>query len=694
MFHVRRFPRRVSRCVVLVALATSAGVWDAPAAVAHEGHAALPSKGATVSGNQLLLSAPARRAIGVKTAKITLGDFERVLRVNARVELPWSQQAMVTTLVPGKIERLLVQPGQAVVAGQELARIESLELETLQLRMLQAANQLELSKQLVDQRSGLVESGIVRQTSLLEAHRDLEQQAAELVIVRRKLSALGLERAVLDRVLSTRQPVRTLSITSPRQGIVAHVDVRIGDSVEPDQHLFNIVDTSKVLIVGEVLETDLALVSAGLPARVTFASLPGRAVSSQIDDLELKINEGRRTVNARVYADNADGLLRPGLFGRMEIQVKFAKDAILCPANALIEEGTAAWVLLEQGHGKFLRRSVKLGLRTKKQAEILDGLFPGDRVIVAGNQLLAALFTDGAQGATKSPASPRRRLQKTPGEPSLPSAEKPVGESLLVVQGSVEVPTGQKAFASSTVPGRIADIHVVPGQAVREGDLLAEVESQELRHWQLDLLQAQVRWNWTRGAIERLERLQGVAARKEIWPLQTELVALNSTVDSLTRKLSLAGLSDVQIDRLKNEDLSAPDQEDTIVSTLPIRAAIHGRLARFEVVPGQVIQPPDQLFEIHDTSTVWVKAHVFQREQAGIAAGQQAVVTFPADPNLRLTGNVVRTAPVLDERERVLPVWIELPNPDGFLKEGMLAEARIGLVPRRQTTVQTTAPSN
>lgn len=114
---------RVSLATLILALAV------AGPSPAHDGHAALPSKGATVDGNKLLLSEAARRAIGVELAKVTLENLDRSIRARARVELPWYQQAMITTLVPGRIARVSALPGEAVEPGRELAYVESLELE-------------------------------------------------------------------------------------------------------------------------------------------------------------------------------------------------------------------------------------------------------------------------------------------------------------------------------------------------------------------------------------------------------------------------------------------------------------------------------------------------------------------------------------------------------------------------------------
>ena len=88
-------------------------------AVAHENHAPLPTKGVTVAGDTIMLSDKAREAIRLTTEKIDFGDIHRTVTVNARVELPWYAQAMITSLVPGKIDVVLVRPGETVVPGQE-----------------------------------------------------------------------------------------------------------------------------------------------------------------------------------------------------------------------------------------------------------------------------------------------------------------------------------------------------------------------------------------------------------------------------------------------------------------------------------------------------------------------------------------------------------------------------------------------
>src|SRR5215218_1957668 len=305
----------------LVALAVAA------AAYAHEGHAPLPTKGATVQGDRVMLSDKARRAIGVEVTKVTLGDVRRAVRAVARVELPWHQQAMVTTLVPGRITRVLVRPGEPVEAGQELARLDSLDLESLQRELLKADAERAHARRLFDLRESLHSDNVVALAEVLDARRSLEEQSARVVIAEQKLLALGRDRAALQRLRAKGQPVLSLSIVSPIRGVVTHADVRVGQQVEPTQHLYHVVDVSEVGIAGEVLESDVAAVAVGQPVRVRFAALPGRVVEGALHHIHPEIDPRTRVQEAVIHVSNPGGALRPGLSGVMEIEVARAKEA-------------------------------------------------------------------------------------------------------------------------------------------------------------------------------------------------------------------------------------------------------------------------------------------------------------------------------------------------------------------------------
>ena len=376
------------------ALALVAGVaWAISGDVrAHENHAPLPTKGVTIAGDTIMLSDKAREAIGLTTAKVELGDIHRMVTVNARVELPWRAQAMITSLVPGKIDQVLVRPGETVVPGQELARVTSSELATLQLTLLQAKAEVGLARKLFDQRTALDQQGVIAGKTLFEAQATLAQKSAALEIARQKLASLGLDQALIEKVQQDGKPLSHVSITSPMGGIITHADVRIGQLISATDHLYHVVDPSKLWIVGDVLESDVRFLKSGQPVEASFTALPKKKFGGQIDHLRLKMNRQTRTQGVVIAVENPGGHLRPGMSGRVQISVQVAKEAVVCPADAVIHSRTGTYLLVQRMPGKYENRRVKLGLTENGRVEVLEGVFPGSQVVLVGNALLAALL--------------------------------------------------------------------------------------------------------------------------------------------------------------------------------------------------------------------------------------------------------------------------------------------------------------
>lgn len=642
------------------------------AARAHEGHAALPTKGATVQGERLMLSPSAAKAIGLATAKVSLTDLKRTVRGTASVELPWSQQAFVTTLVPGKIEKVLVKPGETVTAGQELAQVASLELESLQLAMLQVSSQLTLARRMLEQREALAAQQVIPAKNVLEARTEVEQRAASLYVLLQKLRAIGLSEDELQRIGDTGKPVSVISMYAPIGGIISDADVRVGQIVEPSEHLYHVVDDTRVWLVGKVLEADAGQITRGQTVQVTFDAFPGKTFTGKIDQVDLEIHAADRTLSVRIKQDNKAKLLKPGMFGRMQVEVERIVQAIVCPRIALIRDGQSVHVLVEQSPGNFVRRSVKVGRVHGQQAEILDGLFPGDRVVTVGSHELGALFgsspsklaVDRTGAGTKSRAQPAAR-----------SATR----QAIIAQGRVELPTDRKGFASANIQGRVSRILVEYGQPVEKGQLLAEVESLEFKTLQLDLLQARVQLKQAKVSLARMEGLgeKQLVAQKELWRLRTEVETLTNTVTSVRRKLALAGLSENEIARIERVELSASGPITQLAAALPIRSPATGVVAGFNLVPGQVVKPDEQLFEVHDDSKVWIQAYLFEQEATRVRTGQRVTISVPYDATFEASGTVMRVSPVLSSSNRVFSIWTELANPDGQLKEGMSATVSI-----------------
>jgi len=632
-------------------------------AVAHENHAPLPTKGVTIAGDTIMLSDKAREAIGLTTAKVQLGDIHRIVTVNARVELPWYAQTMIASLVPGKIDKVLVRPGETVAAGQELARVVSAELETLQLSLLQAQAEVELARKLVEQRRVLDQEGVIAGKVLAEAEAALAEKSATVEISRQKLLAIGLNEAAIQQIEKTGQRLAYVSIISPIEGVIVHADVRIGQAVSATDHLYHVVNPKTLWIVGDVLESDVRFLASGQSVIAGFSGLPGEELRGEVDHLRLKMDPQRRTQSVVIAVENPKDRLRAGMSGRVRISVEAAKKAIACPTDAIIRSRTGTYLLVQRMPGKYENRRVKLGMAENGLTQVLDGAFPGDQVVLVGNSLLAALLGN----------EHKARINETR-ETTAKKVEKK-DEVIAVAHGSIELPTDRQAVVTPQMEGRIGRIHVRPSQQVAAGDVLVELDSLQLRSVQLELLQAWTQARLVEQSLHRLEQLgsQGVTSKRQMWEKKSELQTLLLRIESLKRQLVLFGVEPEALRRLEQADLTKPGAGAELVQTVPVRAPAAGRIASFNIVPGQVVGRDTTLFEIHDLAKVWVKGNVYEKDAHQVHLGQVAHVHFAAYPDLEAKGKVVRISPQMDEKMRVLPVWIEVENTDHLLKDGMIA---------------------
>jgi cobalt-zinc-cadmium efflux system membrane fusion protein len=652
---------------------------------AHDEHDNLPSTGVAVRGDRLLISPEAQKSLGVSTTVLHLQDLKRDVMANATVEIPWRTHAFATSLVAGRIAEVLVQPGDTVDKGQRLAEVESQEIETLQLDLLKAASEYLLASRLLEQRGGLASSGSISERRVLETQTTRDQFAADRGIAIRKLLSLGFTSAMIDQLLTTREPIRTIPIVSPLAGIVSAANVRVGQVVSPWQQVYEIVDLSTVWVHGQVLETDSTSVAEGQPVDVLVDALPDQNFVGKVDHVGVKLDPESRSLHVHVEVDNHEKLLREGMFCRLRIRARVAADAIACPYDAVVDPGGSPWLLIEDRPGTYLRQPVKLGMRSGSFVEILDGAFPGDPVVITGKHELASLFTAAdeqqASGASATTSPGSHSAQHSPAPPQ------------VIAQGQIELPTDKKATAYSTVTGRIARVLVEHGQSVKAGEVLAEVESLELRNVQLDLLRAQSQLKLSRKVLEQYRRLNatGGIAEKDLWETQSETDNLQATVNSLRHKLSLMGLADEEIEQIAGLDIAQVTSSEPFRTISAIRSPIDGRITLFDLSIGQVVRPQDELFEVHDTRRVVARGYVHEHDSVDVGVGQPVTVTITADPTYAAGGVINRTAPTLSTFSRAMSVWAELDNSGGELKEGMLA--RLAITPRARPDATARGPA-
>ena len=647
-------------------------------AYGHEGHAALPTKGTQIDAQQgtVFLSREARDALAGKTAEVELRAVEKSILAYATLVSPWAKHAFATSRVGGRIERLFVKPGQYVQAGQPLAEVRSLELENLQLELLNAENYLALSEKVIKQQKELAREQVIPGRDLLEAAAKHAQNQSAVKVARVKLQSLGWSDRDINQFVDgdTSAKGRLLTVTSPISGTVTHADLTVGKVVEPNEHLFEVVDLSSVWVRVGVLEKDIQLVAPGQAIELALTAFPGETVSCQVDVKSLALDSESHLGSAWGELTNpvdAEPKFLPGMNGQARIVVYAPGKRTAVPASAVVGEGTERFVLVEEEAtdkgSLFRKRNVVIDAVTPETIFLREGnVFPGDRVLTQGAQILASYFAAGV-------LRPSEEAKKNIGL-RLEAAVPRRVEDTIEVDGLVDVPPDQRAIVSSQLPGTLEQIRVDRGQMVRAGDVIAELASLEFQNLQLELLQADEQVRLLAQQQKLLEEVDGnqnqIVTRRRLWELDSDYSAANDRRQSVRRKLQAVGLSADQLDAILNSQ--------QLVATLPLRAPIDGALVHFDKTLGQAIKADEPLFDIHDLSRVWVQGHLTERQLSQVrldATNPQLVrVRLAADPTAVATGKVVRSAGVLGAENRTLAIWVELDHsPTTTWQHNMLA---------------------
>jgi len=324
----------------------------------------------SVPGRAAVTIAPERaQLLGIRSEPVMASVSRGTLRTVGRVAVDERRREVVQTKYEGYVEKLYADfTGKPVHRGQPLLAIYSPELVSAQKEYLVARGaQQRLGESNVP---GVAKGG----AELAEAAR---QRLRSLDV-----SAEGI--AALERTGAAR---RTITLRSPVSGLVIEKMAVEGMKVSPADRLYEIADLSRVWILAEVYEKDLAAVRVGLPARIVLPTEPGREWRGIVSFVSPTVKPETRTVEARVELSNAGGVLKPDMFA--DVYLEGASTSVLTvPESAVVQTGERTLVFVDKGQGHYEPREVSIGERVPGGYRVRGGLVKGERVVVSANFLL------------------------------------------------------------------------------------------------------------------------------------------------------------------------------------------------------------------------------------------------------------------------------------------------------------------
>lgn len=332
---------------------------------------------------KLHLSIAQINAAGVQLATAGPRELASAISFPGEIRFDEDRTAHVVPRVPGVVEAVQAELGQAVKRGQVLAVIASQQISDLRSEQQAAQRRLELARLTLRREQQLWQERISAEQDYLQARQVVQEAEIALANARQKVAAVGPAGA------GNRYELR-----APFDAVVVEKHLTVGEVVDETSNAFTLSDLSRVWATFAVAPRDLDKVVTGRHVTVSAPDL-GAQVEGKVNYVGSLLGEQNRAATVRATLANPNGAWRPGLFVNVAVSVERFNAAVAVPESALQtwEEQTVVFARTEEG---FEARPVTTGRRDGGQVEITSGLAAGNRVAAAGSFVLKSELGKGS----------------------------------------------------------------------------------------------------------------------------------------------------------------------------------------------------------------------------------------------------------------------------------------------------------
>lgn len=349
------------------------------------------------------LNAQQRSHLDLDTVEARAGQADSIVRAPVELLLDPDRRHRVGPLIRAKVERVPVDLGDEVEPGDTLAVLNSVELGQAKSRYLAARARYSTAQQAYRREQRLAEQQISSEAEVLEARAEARSAQAELDAARTALELYGVKSKEIDTLdEAAAGSLARIELTAPAAGTVEHRDVSPGETLSDSDTPFTLVDTSRLWAMLDVQAERVAQVTIDDRVEIAIDGV-GEPVTGSVSWISRAADSTDRRVRVRVILDNADGRLRPGLFGdgRIFTARNDKSETVLVPLDAVQRLGEGKIVFVPGDHeGEYRAQHVETGRSGRRFIEIRDGLSAGTSIVASGAfDLKAALTASGRSAA-------------------------------------------------------------------------------------------------------------------------------------------------------------------------------------------------------------------------------------------------------------------------------------------------------
>ncbi len=308
-------------------------------------------------------------AVQVQQAK----TVESTSALSLKANLAPVEKGIVGSKISGQIVRILFEDGDMVSQGQALIALDDEDLRNqlqaaqINLEKLQAT--LDSSQRSFDRTKALFDSGAASKSAIEDAETALKLAKANL-------------QAEQVNIQSINNSLNNSVLRAPISGEVNEKNVSLGQYVSPGTILATVKNTTSIKAVVQLKQSDLDKVKVGQKATLKLSKDDANTYEGIVKNIGASADASARVFDCQIQIDNADGKLRSGVFGYIEIANEQKKEILSIPLAALVgKEGSYSVFTIENNVAR--KHSVSIGEIQNDVTEVISGIKAGENVIVS-----------------------------------------------------------------------------------------------------------------------------------------------------------------------------------------------------------------------------------------------------------------------------------------------------------------------
>ncbi len=300
----------------------------------------------------------------IKVITLTLEPRQLVDKISLPAEVTPYEELWVKTEAKGQVVEVAVAEGQDVKKGQLLVKLDDR-----------------------DYRSRLARVEASYKLATLELNRIRNLTKKKYAAESSRDEALARYTELGAQVQEAKLALSRCRITAPISGRINELTAKLGDVLDINQSVAQLLQIDRVKVTVGVPESDVAAVFDLKQAKLVIEALNNRTVVGEKVFLSSKPRTLARLYDLELLVPNPDGRILPGMFAQVELVKKKHQEALAIPLYAVIVQGEDRFVYIQKD-GKAERRQVELGVLVEWQVHVKSGLKPGEHVIVVGHRFL------------------------------------------------------------------------------------------------------------------------------------------------------------------------------------------------------------------------------------------------------------------------------------------------------------------